>query len=579
MRRIVLFFTLIACTTLSAKELTITPDYYTYPMVGAKRLYSATFGEMRPDHFHSGVDIKTDGVEGKSIVAAADGYISRIGLSSGGFGLVLYVAHPNGTTTVYAHLKSLRPDIERYLKDKRYELKQHSLNLYPEAELFPVKKGQEIALSGNSGSSMGPHLHFELRDSRNQKPLNAVKLGVITPTDNIRPRLKWLYYTEFDERDGVRYYSGLSRYELVRVATGEYRIKGRNLIWSGRKGIFILAATDFKNDVWNSFGLYRLTAQADGTTFFEYEQNGFTFDMTRYSNAVNYYPLQIETSDEVYRLARLAGAPTSLYKTLKGDGVISTAAGEQHKIVITAEDDMQNISTLRFTMRGKDDKDCYKIDDDKVAKRVAHNDAQSIFTDKNIKLTIAPGALYESVPYRYRELDIPHAKVPEGVKTYGEKGHAIMDYTTPLHKFCTLSIAIDIPESERPHACLAYITRKGDIVPAGGSYKDGNITAQIRSGGCYFVVSDTIAPTITTEVTDGQELTRAEAISFTVEDNFSGLASYSATLDGEWIALEQRGKTLTHIFRGAATGQRREIELTVSDGCGNKSVINRCFVR
>ena len=172
--------------------------YYDFPLRDVAGYYSANFGEMRPNHFHSGTDIKTDGVEGKPVVAAADGYVSRIFFSPWGYGMALYIAHPNGTTTVYGHLSRFRKDIADYVWQQRHSQRKNRVDLYCKAGMFPVKRGEQIALSGNTGSSGGPHLHFEIRDSRTQKTLNVIQQGVLKPKDNIAPLMMKLHYVEVD---------------------------------------------------------------------------------------------------------------------------------------------------------------------------------------------------------------------------------------------------------------------------------------------------------------------------------------------------------------------------------------------
>ena len=137
-------------------------------------LLSANFGELRIDHFHSGLDIKTQGVTGKEVVAAASGYIYRISVSPGGFGKALYIRHPSGYSTVYGHLDRFTPEIEEYVKAQQYEKKSYLVTLFPAKDKFPVKQGELIAYSGNSGSSAGPHLHYEIRKSESEIPVNPL---------------------------------------------------------------------------------------------------------------------------------------------------------------------------------------------------------------------------------------------------------------------------------------------------------------------------------------------------------------------------------------------------------------------
>ena len=196
MRRLLISALLLCSAPVSAQHLA--PEDYIFPLRDVAGLYSANFGEMRPNHFHSGIDIKTDGVTGKPVLATADGYISRIAVTPGGYGRAIYITHPNGTTSVYGHLSKFRDDIEKYVHEERYRTRRNSINLYPPADRFPLKQGEQFAWSGNTGSSAGPHLHFEIRDSRTQRTLNTISSGVIRTRDDIPPRLVKLYYVEVD---------------------------------------------------------------------------------------------------------------------------------------------------------------------------------------------------------------------------------------------------------------------------------------------------------------------------------------------------------------------------------------------
>ena len=180
---------------------------YHFPVRNVAGYYSANFGEMRPGHFHSGVDIKTDGTTGKPVVAAADGYVVRVAVSPGGYGRALYIAHPDGTTTVYGHLRRFRTDIESYLRYKRYEEGRSNVDFVCKPSLFPVRAGDTIALSGNSGMSFGPHLHFEIRRSSDQRTLNVLAERALPVKDRTAPRIMRLHYIEIDSLGDVKAYA------------------------------------------------------------------------------------------------------------------------------------------------------------------------------------------------------------------------------------------------------------------------------------------------------------------------------------------------------------------------------------
>lgn len=223
MRRLLISALLLCSAPVSAQHLA--PEDYIFPLRDVAGLYSANFGEMRPNHFHSGIDIKTDGVTGKPVLATADGYISRIAVTPGGYGRAIYITHPNGTTSVYGHLSKFRDDIEKYVHEERYRTRRNSINLYPPADRFPLKQGEQFAWSGNTGSSAGPHLHFEIRDSRTQRTLNTISSGVIRTRDDIPPRLVKLYYVEVDSVRGVPVHARPRPVELVEKTPGRYALK------------------------------------------------------------------------------------------------------------------------------------------------------------------------------------------------------------------------------------------------------------------------------------------------------------------------------------------------------------------
>ena len=282
-------------------------ERYRFPVRNVAGLYSANFGEMRPNHFHSGVDIKTDGVTGKPVVAAADGYVVRIAVSPGGYGRALYIAHPDGTTTVYGHLERFRTDIESYLRYKRYEQGRSNVDFTCKPSLFPVRAGDTVALSGNSGMSFGPHLHFEVRRSSDQRTLNTLAAKLLPVRDRIAPRIMRLHYVEVDSLGDVPVHSRPRTFDVVRRSEGDYALRQTQPVAVGRRGYFIVECSDRKDEVHNTFGIYRLTEEVDGEVRYEYRMDGFLFGDTRYCNAVSYYPMQLSSRNEVIRLTQPAG--------------------------------------------------------------------------------------------------------------------------------------------------------------------------------------------------------------------------------------------------------------------------------
>uniref|UniRef100_UPI003FD80C58 M23 family metallopeptidase n=1 Tax=Alistipes putredinis TaxID=28117 RepID=UPI003FD80C58 len=490
MRRLLISALLLCSAPVSAQHLA--PEDYIFPLRDVAGLYSANFGEMRPNHFHSGIDIKTDGVTGKPVLATADGYISRIAVTPGGYGRAIYITHPNGTTSVYGHLSKFRDDIEKYVHEERYRTRRNSINLYPPADRFPLKQGEQFAWSGNTGSSAGPHLHFEIRDSRTQRTLNTISSGVIRTRDDIPPRLVKLYYVEVDSVRGVPVHARPRPVELVEKTPGRYALKQEGALSVGGRGYFILETTDRKNDVSNTFGLWRIREFADEDPIFELRIDGFAFDQTRYCNAVTHYPMQVASRNEVIRLTRLDGCIDDFYPVLKNQALLTPSEGQSQQIRIEAEDDSGNRSILEFRT----------------------------------------------------------------IRAY-------------------------VPQNLQPHTTLGFV-RKGKVSYAGGKYKNGAVTLSTRTLGDFCVVADTVPPRIEPRFKAGEPI-RTRSITFRLRDNFSGIGSYTATLDGEWILLERNPMqgTITHTFDDSRTpkGRSYTLQLTVTDNCGNKTVWKRTITR
>jgi|GEM_PF-322789 len=354
MRRILsLFIFGIICSGVQGQQLDL--GDYIYPIRNVEGLYSANFGEMRPGHFHAGIDIKTDGAEGKPLVAVADGYISRVHISAHGYGRAIYITLSNGTTAVYGHLQRFRDDIEKQVREERYSRRANSFDLWFGPETWPVKQGDVVGFSGNSGSSFGPHLHYELRDTKTQRLRNIVREGIIRPEDDLLPRIMRLHYIEVDTLQGVPMHGVLESYAVVRKVEGDYSLTRETPIPVGRKGYFVVETSDRRNGVHNTFGVWRVSLAADGEQLFEYRMDGFTHDLSRCCDAVSYYPLQLTSRNEVIRLAQLAQAPDCFYPVMRERGLVRTATGQTRRMRIEAEDDCGNVSHLEFTVTGREE--------------------------------------------------------------------------------------------------------------------------------------------------------------------------------------------------------------------------------
>ncbi len=566
-----LFLTLALLLSLSvAQAKRFSPEDFVYPLEGVSKLYSASFGELRSDHFHSGVDIKTEGVEGKRVVAVADGYISRIAHSPYGFGLALYVTHYNGATSVYAHLSKFRDDVAAYVESERYRTKSHSVNLYCDSKSFVVKQGELIGFSGNSGSSAGPHLHFEIRETDSQKPINLIAQRLIEPHDNIAPLIFKLHYIEVDTLQGIPHNAERRSCDVVKVGDS-YQIAGGANVEAGGKGYLVLEASDRRNDVTNTFGIYNLIATIDGQKYFEYTMDGFTYDRTRYCNAIGYYPIMINTRNEPLRLAATQMSDMNHYKTMVNRGLVTTSEGEEREVSIEAIDDCGNSSLLNFKLVGKSESDYFKAEEIDP-KLVVRQSKPYFYYGDDISVVLESNTLYESAEFKCEPVTITDERALS-------PAFKIFDVTTPLHKAMSLSIKADIDPELQSKVGLAFVGRTGNVSFIKGKYSAGMVKASSRSAGTFYVMTDTTAPKLGLGIAEGSAQQGSSYFTCTVSDDLSGVSSYSATIDGEWIALSLDKGRLRHDFRSAPNGATHKLVITVTDGVGNSTTLSRNYTR
>ena len=268
-------------------------------------LLSANYGELRGNHFHSGIDVKTQGVINKPIRAIADGTVVRIAVSPSGFGKALYINHPNGTTSVYGHLERFSDSIERYIHEIQYVRKSFAVDVTPPAGKFVFKQGEQIALSGNRGSSGGPHLHLEVRETDSQRPLNLLARGMLQVRDTIPPKPVVLYYIGVDTVQGVPVHTVRWKLSVRRDARGNYTLLDTAALRVARNGYFAVEAEEKKNGTDNPMGVYAFDVTYDGKPAFSMVVDRIGFDVGRYCYAAALYPQSRATRNGVYRLYKL----------------------------------------------------------------------------------------------------------------------------------------------------------------------------------------------------------------------------------------------------------------------------------
>ncbi|MCK5461672.1 MAG: M23 family metallopeptidase, partial [Bacteroidales bacterium] len=377
-------------------------DYFV-PPINISMYLSGNFGELRSNHFHSGIDIKTQGVSGHRIFASAEGYISRIKVEAAGYGNTLYITHPAGYTTVYAHLDRFRQDIADHVRELQYKQEKHALNIYPEKGKWRVEKGEFIALSGSSGYSFGPHLHFEIRNAANQAPMNVLLFG-FDIEDDVAPRLRSVYLYPMDKQSHVNGAGGKQRFH-VEADSAVYILKDmQELMANGRIG-FGIEAFDYLNGAHNRCGVFSIMMLIDGELKYHWKMDQFKFSESRYINSyIDYEEKQIN-SRLVQKTYLEPNNRLGLYQYVEDEGICDFSEDREYQIRFILEDAQANSSELSFTVRGGQS---YSIPPafpiDGFIRKFSW-DLPNEFRKEDVVLTIPKGSLYEDLDFTYRKSD------------------------------------------------------------------------------------------------------------------------------------------------------------------------------
>lgn len=545
-------------------------DYFRSPVSGTIRL-SGTFGELRPNHLHAGIDIKAkNGKIGQSLYAAADGYVSRIKMQSGGYGKVLYIDHPNGYTTVYAHMHEFDKEVENYVKRMQKEKESFAVELFPKPNQFSFKKGDKIGKLGMSGRSFGPHLHFEIRDTKTEKPINPLLFG-INVTDNIPPRIHQLkIYNLNDKRETQK----TKTIDLLKNGK-RYSVRKDTLtIGAWRIGL-ALKTYDNQNGASNWNGIYSLEMLQDDQPIYDFKMETFSFDETRYINAHLDYEEQVVKKSYFNRCYELPGNELSIYGIQSDAGMISLKKGKASKIEMVIKDVAGNRSTLKFWVKRGEVKDLPS----KTYNYILPYDEDNQIETGPLSLFLKKGTLYENLYLKY------NTSIDESEGVFSTV-HQIHDYKTPAHRYFDIGIEPSgLPENLRDKAFIAYCGKSKTPQNCGGKWKDGKLTAKVRDFGNYCIMIDTKSPTIR-PIRFKSNMRGASKMTFKVKENFKTARNidsftYKATVDGKWILMDYDGKNdlLIHRFDGSIEKGRHLLRIEVTDDRGNEKVYEREFTR
>jgi murein DD-endopeptidase MepM/ murein hydrolase activator NlpD len=541
---------------------TIDPNYFSNPL-DIPMVLSGSFGELRSNHFHSGLDIKTQQRSGVPIYAPADGYVSRIKVGHYGYGKALYIKHPNGYSTVYAHLQRFETTIQDFVKQSQYKKERYEIELFPKESSLLVKKGDLIAYTGNSGSSGGPHLHYEIRDAYS-RPMNPMLFGLEIPDTKDPSVTSVLAYPVSDDAT-VNQSSEPVKLRLIKQKDGSY--KTEKISAYGKIG-FGIATTDQQNGAYNKNGVYRIKTSYNGKPKIDIKFEKISFDETRYLNRYIDYTYFKEHKIKIQKLFRQTNNPLSIITQEDDNGFVNVADGFSSNYTIEIKDYQGNLVHITIPVIGKKD--------DIVVKKELPNDLQYIPSESSS--TIQRGVF---------TVDFPKNALYQGsylnIKTSGDTLHLHTD-NIPVHK--NISISMDISNYNALDKNKLYIARQAykNTSYYTTTRREKNIlTAKTRILGSYTLFMDTIAPTIkAANFTDGKWISNNKTLKIKIEDSHSGISSYRATLNGRFILMEYNYKkdVLTYDFNdNIITDTKNNLRLIVTDNVGNSTTFEAIFFR
>lgn len=539
-------------------------DYFRPPIDG--RIYlSGTFGELRSNHFHAGLDIKTGGVEGKNVYAAADGWVSRVKISPWGYGNALYIEHPNGYTTVYGHLKELKGEIAEYLKGQQYQKQSFAVDLYLKKEQFKVIKSDIIALSGNSGSSGGPHVHFEIRETATQEPINPLLFG-IQVKDLITPLIRSIRIYPAQNNSKIENKNTITKYALKGWGKN-YTLKTKDTI--SIEGNFYLSinTVDKQNDSHNNNGVYQIELWVDSSIFYKHNVERLNFSTNRYINTLIDYAAYKEWSSRYQRTYISPNNPLAIYQEVKNKGIISFKDDKYHQIQYVVKDAEGNTSILNFIVLSSnpDSKDHQS----KLVENIFKPLEQNSFNNEFISITFPKKALYDTLTFNF-SIKKKHKNALSPTYSIGTK-------ETALQKNLSIELkSISVPHHLKDKIYIGKIDKE-NISANSGKWNDNSFNFRTRNFGDYALFADTIKPSIQLKTKLTSE-NKPKSLRFIVKDKESGIADYDAWVNGKWVILQYDPKKSQMILPlDFSLLDKNILKIKVTDGVGNYETKNIAF--
>lgn len=514
--------------------------------------FSGNFGEIRANHFHGGLDFKTGGTIGKPVRALTDGYISRIRVTHGS-GYVLDVAYDNGYSTINRHLSAFVGDVARRVEDLQYEKESWEVEITPEPDEYPVKAGQIIALSGNTGYSFGPHLHLDMIETATDEYIDPLPFFMNKVKDKTAPRAEGIMLFPQPGK-------GVVEGKQTRRAFPAHPTKpitAWGLIGAG------IRAYDYMDGVQNKYGVKTVILEVDGEEVFRSTVDRFAYEENRYINSWTHGQYMKSFIEPGNRLRMLQASNGNR-------GLVEINEERPYRFVYTLSDALGNTSKVRFTVQGQkttiapvEHREKYALKWDKV----------NYLQEPGLELVIPKGMLYDDVLLNYSV----RADSGDIAFTY-----QLNDTRIPMHNACDLRIGLRRrPVEDVTKYYVAGVTARGGKYRIGGKYEDGVMKVRIRDLGTYTVAVDTVPPVITP--VNQAQWGRTGKIIFKAKDKETGINTYRGTIDGKYALFGKPNSISGNLVceldpKHVEKGGKHVVEMTVTDGCGNRTTEQFDFV-
>ena len=527
--------------------------------------FAGTFGELRSNHFHAGMDIKTKRRNGLKVYATADGYVSRIKVALWGYGKVIYVSHPNGYTSVYAHLSKFGDGIQEYVKNIQYKKEEYETgNMYPKENEIVVKKGQIIGFSGSTGGFVAPHLHYEIRDTKTEKIINPLLFG-LKVQDSISPRINKLMVYPIES------YSRVNRNTRKQILPFKKDTLNRyiaNRISASGKIGFGINVYDRLGKELNKNGIYSIEMLVNGKRHYYHDVETFSFAESKYINLLIDYPHYAKYKSRIQKTFKEQANKLSIYEGLVNEGVIDVKAGFNYQVEIIAKDFKGNTSSLKIPVIGKKSDPVFKQPKDTTNYKIIKSKFQK-FTQKGVTIAFPKNTFYEDL---YLDFSVKGKLV------------TIHKPNIPLDKSFTITFDSTMyKKSDLDKIYIANTNNKKYANYQNTRKRADKIFTTTKTLGKYTLLIDSQKPKIyNPNFRKGDWVTSLRYLTIKISDSQSGIKSYKAYIDDEWVLMEydlKKKKLLYDFTDKKLVGNKHIFKLVVSDNVGNTNTYNSTFYR